>query len=111
MLERFLRRADSRPRDYTLLELDELWRRAAAHDPAIGLHLFGTYTLQDWHPLAYLSQLSANVGEAIDCWVRYGQLTSNMERTTRIEDGGLVGLELDLDAPEQSRATWPSTTR
>lgn len=101
MLERFLHQADPPSRAYTMLELDELWRRAAARDPAIGLHLFATYTQKDWHPLVYLAQLCAHVGEAIDYGVRYAPLISNMERVSRVKDGGLVGVELDLDAPKQ----------
>lgn len=103
MLERFLGRNDPRPRAYTLMELCELWRAAAAYDPAIGLRLFATYTPQDWHPLAYVTQLCAHVDEAIDCFARYGQLTSNIVRASRVEDRGLVGVELDLDAPEDLR--------
>ena len=58
VLQRFLHERGER-QDFDLVALEQLWLRAAAHDPAIGLHLFSQFSRQDWHVLACLGFIRA----------------------------------------------------
>lgn len=100
VLERVLQKQtrDNR-RDYNLLELEQLWTLAAQHDPAIGLHLFGEFTPQDWHVLAYVSLYCPDVSGVIRCWADYAGLASDTDDVKIIDDPLGVGVELHIDAP------------
>lgn len=101
VLERYLN--SQRPRrhtDYNLVELEQLWLEAARLEPAIGLHLFGLFTAQDWHVIAHLAQFCADVRQAIHCWVRYAPLAADTDAFALIEEGEVVAVELRIDAPE-----------
>src|SRR5471030_1786632 len=80
VLERFLdSQAQHKSADYSLVELDQLWREAARIDPAIGLKLFTLFTPQDWHVLVYLCLYSPDVASALQYWARYAPLASDAD--------------------------------
>ncbi|WP_457441298.1 AraC family transcriptional regulator ligand-binding domain-containing protein [Pseudomonas sp. TE3786] len=85
--------------DYSALALEQLWDQAAEHDPAIGLHLFATFTPQDWHVIALIGQYCENVQSAMENWARYAGLASDMDAVRLIADEQGVGVELNIDAP------------
>ncbi|MGE8068712.1 AraC family transcriptional regulator ligand-binding domain-containing protein [Pseudomonas sp. NPDC089569] len=100
VLERYLHSRTVQVRsDYSIVALDQLWARAAAHDPAIGLHLFSHFSRQDRHVLAHACLYSANVIEAVRFWARYAQLASDMDRIVLVEEHNDLGVELRIDAP------------
>ncbi|MDB6144571.1 MAG: transcriptional regulator [Pseudomonas sp.] len=100
VLERVLQKQTrNNRRDYNLLELEQLWTLAAQHDPAVGLHLFGEFTPQDWHVLAHVALYCPDVSAVIRCWADYAGLASDTDNA-RIIDGPLgMGVELQIDAP------------
>ncbi|SFW47639.1 MULTISPECIES: AraC family transcriptional regulator ligand-binding domain-containing protein [Pseudomonas] len=85
--------------DYSALALEQLWDEAARHDPAIGLHLFGTFTPQDWHVIALAGQYCDTVQDAMENWARYAGLASDMDMVSILEDANGIGVELNIDAP------------
>ncbi|WP_454876545.1 AraC family transcriptional regulator ligand-binding domain-containing protein [Pseudomonas farris] len=100
VLERFLDSQVSRKStDYSLIELDQLWREAARIDPAIGLKLFALFTPQDWHVLAYLCLYSPDVLSSMHLWARYAPLASDTDNVRLVNDENGVGIELCVDAP------------
>ncbi|WP_434603227.1 AraC family transcriptional regulator ligand-binding domain-containing protein [Pseudomonas sp. R1-7] len=100
VLERYLdAHARERNRDYSLVELDQLWREAARVDPAIGLKLFTVFTPQDWHVLAYLCLYSPDVLSAMRLWARYAPLAADTDSVRLLDDGYGIGVELNVDAP------------
>lgn len=100
VLERVLQKQTrNNRRDYNLLELEQLWTLAAQHDPAIGLHLFGEFTPQDWHVLAYFGLYCPNVMGAVHSWSDYAGLASDTDDVKISEDPVGVGVELHIDAP------------
>ncbi|NQD93556.1 AraC family transcriptional regulator [Pseudomonas sp. CrR25] len=101
VLERFLQSRASASSDYSLVALEQLWQAAAAHDPAIGLHLFDQFSPQDWHVLAHLCLFCADVAEASRCWARYASLASDSDQLRLIEEPDGLGVELAIDAPPQ----------
>lgn len=101
VLERYLKLKGETERDFSLVELEQLWQRAAQIDPAIGLHLFGHFKPQDWHVLAYITQFLEKAGDSFVTWEKYARLASEMDRIRRVEDGGLVGVQIDIDAPDE----------
>lgn len=102
VLERFLDSQCLRQdRDYSLIELDQLWREAARIDPAIGLKLFTYFTPQDWHVLAYLCLYSPDVLSSMKLWARYAQLASDTDTVRLLNDENGVGIELCIDAPSE----------
>ena len=102
VLERFLDSQSLRQdRDYSLIELDQLWREAARIDPTIGLKLFTYFTPQDWHVLAYLCLYSPDVLSSMKLWARYAQLASDTDTVRLLNDENGVGIELCIDAPSE----------
>jgi len=101
ILERYLKLKSETERDFSLIELEQLWERAAQIDPAIGLHLFEHFTPQDWHVLAYITQFLEKAGDSFAVWEKYARLASEMDRIRRVEDGGLVGVEINIEAPDE----------
>lgn len=101
VLERYLKLKGETERDVSLVELEQLWQRAAQIDPAIGLHLFEHFTQQDWHVLAYATQFLEKAGDSFAMWEKYARLASEMDRIRRVEEGGLVGVEIAIDAPDE----------
>lgn len=100
VLERYLQTHSLKARsNYSMLALEQLWARAANHDPAIGLHLFSHFSRQDWHVLAQGCLFSATLAEAIRFWARYARLASDMDTLALIEEGDCLGVELRIDAP------------
>ncbi|MEH6493447.1 AraC family transcriptional regulator ligand-binding domain-containing protein [Halopseudomonas sp.] len=99
VLQRFLNQQGALQDDFSLIELEQLWQRAAQHDPAIGLHLFSLFTRQDWHVLAYMGFFAANVRQSLDSWVRYAGLASAMDRVRYVQDGARIGVQISLDVP------------
>lgn len=100
VLERFLdSHAGGKHKDYNLIELDQLWREAARVDPAIGLNLFGLFTPQDWHVLAYLCLYSPDVLSAMQLWARYAPLAADTDTVRLVNDENGLGVELNVDAP------------
>ncbi len=100
VLERYLQSRSAQLRsNYSMVALEQLWARAAAHDPAIGLHLFGHFSRQDWHMLAHACLYSTDLEEAIHFWARYAPLASDMDSIVLIEEGDELGVELRIDAP------------
>ena len=99
VLERFLHSRASASPDFSLVELEQLWLAAAEHDPAIGLHLFGQFSPQDWHVLAHLCLFCADVAEASRCWARYASLASDTDQLRLVEEADGMGVELQIDAP------------
>lgn len=100
VLETFLQTHRRSPQaDYSMVELKQLWLAAAELDPAIGLHLFGYFTPQDWHILAHLCLFCPDVAAAIDCWQRYAGLASDMDSVRVLEDDAGVCTELSIDVP------------
>jgi len=100
VLERYLlgmRR--HREGDYSMVALEELLAEAQQHDPAIGLHLFKHFTVQDRHILAISASYCADVGEGMRLWSRYGRLASDMDTIDFIEDDGAGCVEVMIDAP------------
>jgi AraC-like DNA-binding protein len=85
--------------EFSVGRLDQLWRQAAEADPAIGLHLFGSFTPADWHVLAHLSQFTATVGDGLERWRRYARLASDMDELRLSSFNGGVEIELLIDAP------------
>lgn len=101
VLERFLHSRASASPDFSLVELEQLWRAAAEHDPAIGLHLFAQFSPQDWHVLAHLCLFCADVAESSRCWARYASLAADSDQLRIVEEGEGAGVELTIDAPPQ----------
>ncbi|WP_085582993.1 MULTISPECIES: AraC family transcriptional regulator ligand-binding domain-containing protein [unclassified Pseudomonas] len=100
VLERYLHSRSSQPRThYSMVALEQLWAKAAVHDPAIGLHLFSHFRRQDWHVLAHACLFSADLEEAIRFWARYASLASDMDHVELVEEGDWLGVELRIDAP------------
>ncbi|MEH6567093.1 MAG: AraC family transcriptional regulator ligand-binding domain-containing protein [Halopseudomonas sp.] len=99
VLQRFLDHHAAAQEDFSLIELEQLWQRAAQLDPAIGLHLFSHFSRQDWHVLAYMGFFAANVGQSLDCWIRYAGLASAMDSVSYVFDGELVGVEISVEVP------------
>jgi len=100
VLERFLDSQVARAnRDYSLIELDQLWHDAARIDPAIGLKLFALFTPQDWHVLAYLCLYSPDVLSSLRLWARYAPLASDTDDVRLVRDEHGTGIELRVDAP------------
>ncbi|MBK5551968.1 MULTISPECIES: AraC family transcriptional regulator ligand-binding domain-containing protein [unclassified Pseudomonas] len=104
VLERFLdSQAQHKSADYSLVELDQLWREAARIDPAIGLKLFTLFTPQDWHVLVYLCLYSPDVASALQYWARYAPLASDADSVRLVNDENGFGVELGVDAPGELR--------
>ena len=102
VLERFLdSQALRENRDYSLIELDQLWREAARIDPAIGLKLFTLFTPQDWHVLAYLCLYSPDVLSSMKLWARYARLAADTDTVRLLNDENGVGIELCVDPPSE----------
>ncbi|MEX6500671.1 AraC family transcriptional regulator ligand-binding domain-containing protein [Pseudomonas zhanjiangensis] len=101
VLERFLQSRASASSDFSLVELEQLWLAAAAHDPAIGLHLFAQFSPQDWHVLAHLCLFCADVAESSRCWARYASLAADSDQLRLVEEAEGAGVELQIDAPPQ----------
>lgn len=102
VLERLLdSQALGKHRNYSLIELDQLWREAARIDPAIGLKLFTFFTPQDWHVLAYLCLYSPDVLSSMKLWARYARLASDMDTVLLLNDENGIGIELRVDAPSE----------
>lgn len=100
VLERFLNSQTPRlSADYSLAELDQLWREAALVEPAIGLKLFAQFTPQDWHVLAYLCLYSPDVRCSMENWARYAPLASDTDSVRLVNDENGFGVELFVDAP------------
>ncbi|ATB64797.1 AraC family transcriptional regulator ligand-binding domain-containing protein [Pseudomonas mosselii] len=100
VLERYLQTHSLKARsNYSMLALEQLWAKAASHDPAIGLHLFSRFSRQDWHVLAQGCLFSATLAEAIRFWARYAPLASDMDTLALVEEGDCLGVELRIDAP------------
>lgn len=100
VLERYLENRTLQSRsNYSMVALEQLWARAAAHDPAIGLNLFSSFSRQDWHVLAHACLYSVDLEEAIRFWARYATLASDMDTVVLVEDGDCLGVELRIDAP------------
>ncbi|WP_236247728.1 AraC family transcriptional regulator ligand-binding domain-containing protein [Pseudomonas mosselii] len=100
VLERYLQTHSLKARsNYSMLALEQLWAKAASHDPAIGLHLFSHFSRQDWHVLAQGCLYSATLAEAIRFWARYARLASDMDTLALVEEGDCLGVELRIDAP------------
>lgn len=102
VLERFLDdQAPGKNRDYSLVELDQLWRDAANIDPAIGLKLFSLFTPQDVHILAYLCLYSPDVLSALRLWAKYVPLASDADSMRLLDDEKGMGIELRVNAPTE----------
>ncbi|HCF9849906.1 TPA: AraC family transcriptional regulator ligand-binding domain-containing protein [Pseudomonas aeruginosa] len=100
VLQRFINSYSYQNRtDYSALALEQLWDEAAKHDLAIGLHLFSTFTPQDWHVIALIGQYCDNVQHAMENWARYAGLASDMDVVSILDDANGVGVELNIDAP------------
>lgn len=97
VLQRFLHERGDRD-DFDLVALEQLWHRAAEHDPAIGLHLFSLFTPQDWHVLACLGFYAANPQQSLDCWVRYQSLASSMDSIRSVKIDGMTGVSIRVHA-------------
>ncbi len=97
VLQRFLQERGER-QDFDRVALEQLWQRAAAHDPAIGLHLFSLFSRQDWHVLACLGFYARNAAESIASWVRYQRLASSLDAITQIETEELLGVAIRVHA-------------
>jgi AraC-like DNA-binding protein len=100
VLQRFLSNHSRQGKaDYSALALEQLWDEAARHDPAIGLHLFATFSPQDWHVIALIGQYCENVQDAMQNWARYAGLASDMDAVSIVDDAHGIGVELNIDAP------------
>ncbi len=99
VLQRFLNQQGIAQEDFSLIELEQLWQRAAQHDPAIGLHLFSFFTRQDWHVLACMGFFATNVRQSLDSWVRYAGLASAMDKVRYVQAGERIGVQIRLDVP------------
>jgi AraC-like DNA-binding protein len=100
VLERYLQGVRRhREGDYSMVALEELLAEAQLHDPAIGLHLFETFTAQDRHVLAMSAGYCADVDEALQLWARYGHLASDMDTIDYFEDEAGAGVAVMIDAP------------
>lgn len=99
VLQRFLDHHGAAQEDFSLIELEQLWQRAAQHDPAIGLHLFSRFTRQDWHVLAYMGFFAADVRQSLDSWVRYAGLASAMDSVRYVQNGERIGVQISMDVP------------
>ncbi|WP_285260533.1 AraC family transcriptional regulator ligand-binding domain-containing protein [Halopseudomonas bauzanensis] len=101
-LENYLQLHDTSERDYGVVELARLWRLAGKLEPAIGLHLFSQFTPQDWHILVYMVTFMEKVGNAFTIWEKYSPLVSDIETIQRIQEDGLVGVEISIDATDET---------
>ncbi|MET1079663.1 MAG: AraC family transcriptional regulator ligand-binding domain-containing protein [Pseudomonas sp.] len=102
VLQRFLdSQAPSKAADYSLVELDQLWREAARLDPAIGLKLFGLFTPQEWHVIACLCLYCPDVASAMGHWARYAPLGGDTDSLRLLDDQHGLGVELCVDAPAE----------
>ncbi|MBO3273826.1 AraC family transcriptional regulator ligand-binding domain-containing protein [Pseudomonas schmalbachii] len=90
-------------KEFGLVELGQLWQRAARIDPAIGLHLHRQFMPRERFVLVYLSQCSATVGEALRHWQRYARLGSDLDRLSIYEEDGHPVLQVQVDGPESLR--------
>ena len=99
VLQRFLHERGER-QDFDLVALEQLWLRAAAHDPAIGLHLFSQFSRQDWHVLACLGFYAPNAAESTACWVRYQRLASTLDAVDQVERDDLLGVSIRVHSSE-----------
>lgn len=99
VLQRFLDMQGAGQEDFSLVELEQLWQRAARHDAAIGLHLFSFFTRQDWHVLVYMGFFAENVRQSLASWVRYAELASAMDSVCYVQEGEQVGVQISLDVP------------
>ncbi|MEB3733932.1 AraC family transcriptional regulator ligand-binding domain-containing protein [Halopseudomonas pachastrellae] len=99
VLQRFLHERGER-QDFDLVALEQLWLRAAAHDPAIGLHLFSQFSRQDWHVLACLGFYAPNAAESTACWVRYQRLASSLDAVDQVERDDLLGVSIRVHSSE-----------
>ena len=98
VLERYLQSRSAQLRsNYSMVALEQLWARAAVHDPAIGLHLFGHFSRQDWHVLAHACLYSADLEEAIRFWARYAPLASDMDSIVRAAGDSTRSGKTDLE--------------
>lgn len=102
VLERYLssqaRRASPA---YDLVELEQLWIAAAAHDPAIGLKLFALFTPQEWHVLAHLCLHCVDVLDAGSRWARYARMATDNDSLNVADTAQGGWMEIRLDAPER----------
>jgi AraC-like DNA-binding protein len=102
VLQRFLDDQNTGPQqDYNLLQLEQLWRAAAALEPAIGLKLFERFTPQDWHVIAHASLYCPDVAASMAFWVRYAPLGSDTDRVQLVTDTRGAGVEVDIDTSAQ----------
>ncbi|AWY38965.1 AraC family transcriptional regulator [Pseudomonas putida] len=100
VLERYLQNRTLQERsNYSMVALEQLWAKAAADDPAIGLNLFSQFSRQDWHVLVHAALYSVDLEEAIRFWARYAKLASDMDNVVLVEEGNCLGVELRIDAP------------
>lgn len=98
VLQRFLNdQSTASHQDYNLLHLEQLWRAAAALEPAIGLKLFERFTPQDWHVIAHASLYCPDVAASMAFWVRYAPLGSDTDRVQRVTDARGSGVEIHID--------------
>ncbi|MCY1279115.1 hypothetical protein D9M69_208650 [compost metagenome] len=97
VLQRFLGQRGE-DRSFSLMQLEELWQRAAAIDPAIGLHLFAQFTPKDRYILVHLALASANIGQALRYWERYARLGSELDQLPCLfETPDQIGMELRIE--------------
>lgn len=85
--------------DYSVMDLDQLWRAAAQIDPLIGLKLYGMFTPQDIHAIVYLCSYCPDVASSMEHWARFAQLASDTDSGRLIRDKQGAGVELTIDAP------------
>lgn len=98
VLQRFLDdQSAATQHDYNLLHLEQLWRAAAALEPAIGLKLFERFTPQDWHVIAHASLYCPDVAAAMAFWVRFAPLGSDTDRVQWMTDAQGSGVEIHID--------------
>ncbi|MNO54432.1 hypothetical protein D3C76_449040 [compost metagenome] len=89
--------------EFALVDLEQLWQRAARIDPAIGLHLYSQFAPRERFVLVYLSQCSATVGEALRYWQRYARLGSDLDRLSISEEDGQLVLQVQVEGSESLR--------
>jgi len=97
VLQRFLQERGGR-QDFDLIALEQLWQRAAQHDPAIGLHLFPFFTRQDWHVLSCLGFFAADAAQSLASWERYQVLASSLDSIRGVHADGIAGVAMKVDA-------------
>jgi AraC-like DNA-binding protein len=85
--------------DYSVMDLDQLWRIAAKIDPIIGLNLYGMFTPQDIHAIVYLCSYCPDVASSMEHWARFAKLASDTDSGRLIRDKEGAGVELTVDAP------------